>query len=372
MKAWSWLLAAAAIAGCGGGDSGGTSGTGSPVAPAGTASAFFYQDVTPNGNSVRGGFTSDGRVVEPAGESVLSWQVFGQTQVYGDPVFSRLSNGRWAMTATTSPQDPRGALALQYHEAQCPRVVDSAVRVLANAPSAACEAASATAMAKTSQVFEADGSRYLFTMVGAKIYLVRLSDATRGASDLASICIRKSRAATLSELQWGEATVVLDATQVPGLLLGDTGVARRADGTWVLFVKGIPVGLACSAGSVCELCTRGVYRTTSRDLINWSAPELIAQAASVPEAHNAADGSVWLYWQDFGPTCAALNLNLAQRAPIRGVQETAGGALGAIVTVTFAGEAFETNAQLHYATNANPVRLPDAAARSSLEACLRP
>lgn len=42
------------------------------------------------------------------------------------------------------------------------------------------------------------------------------------------------------------------------------------------------------------------------------------------------------------------------------------------MTVTFAGEAFETNTQLHYPTNANPVRLPDTAAKSSLEACLRP
>lgn len=233
IRAGRWVPAAVAVilAGCGGG-SDSSSGTGTPTAPPPPSSAFFFQDVTPSGNAVRAGFTTDGRVVESSGVNVLSWQVFGQAQVYGDPVFSRLSNGRWAMTATTSLQDPRGALALQYHEAQCPRVVDSAVRVLANTQSAACEAASATAMAKTSQVFEADGIRYLFTMVGAKIYLVRLSDATRGASDLTSICIRKSRAATLSELQWGEATVVLDATQVPGLLLSDTGVARRADGTW--------------------------------------------------------------------------------------------------------------------------------------------
>lgn len=320
---------------------------------------------------MRAGFTTDGRIVESTGVNVLSWQALGQAQVYGDPVFSRLSSGRWAMTATTSPQDPRGGLALQYHEAQCPRVVDSAVRILANTQSAACESASATAMAKTSQVFESDGTRYLFTMVRGKIYLVRLSDATRGASDLTSICIRKSRAATLSELQWSEATVVLDATQVPGLLLSDTGVARRADGTWVLVVKGIPTGTGCSAGTVCELCTRGIYRTTSRDLINWSTLELIAQAASVPEAFNAADGTVWMYWQDFGPTCTAQDLSLAARAPIRGVPETAGGALGTSVTITVPGEAFETNTQLHYPTNANPVHLPDAAARTALEACLR-
>jgi hypothetical protein len=358
------------VAGCGGG-SDGTATVTPPATPPPPSSAFFFQDVTPSGNSVRVGFTTDGRVIESTGVNVLSWQVSGNPRPYGDPVFSRLSNGRWAMTATTAPLDPRGGLALQYHEASCPQVVESAVRVLPNAPSTACEAAPATAMAKTSQVFDAGGSNYLFTMVGAKIYLVRLSDATRGASDLTSICIRKARATTLAELQWGEASMVVDATQAPGVLLSDSAVARRSNGTWVLFLKGFPSGLACPGGSLCELCARAIYRTTSNDLVTWSALEKLVEPASIPDASNAADGTVWLYWQDFGPACAAQNLALAQRAPIMGVPELANGALGTIVTVTLAGEAAQTNPQLHYPTNANPVRLPDAGARASLEACLR-
>jgi hypothetical protein len=37
--------------------------------------------------------------------------------------------------------------------------------------------------------------------------------------------------------------------------------------------------------------------------------------------------------------------------------------------VSFLREAFETDSRLHYPTNANPVRLPDAAAKTALDAC---
>ena len=40
------------------------------------------------------------------------------------------------------------------------------------------------------------------------------------------------------------------------------------------------------------------------------------------------------------------------------------------VDVVFYGEAFETNTSLHYPTNANPIALPDAAAKSALDACM--
>ena len=78
--------------------------------------------------------------------------------------------------------------------------------------------------------------------------------------------------------------MVIDNTVAPGLLLSDTAIARRRDGTWVLFVKGIASSVGCSGGGLCELCARAIYRTTSRDLMTWSALEKMAEPASVPDA----------------------------------------------------------------------------------------
>ena len=94
-------------------------------------------------------------------------------------------------------------------------------------------------------------------------------------------------------------------------------------------------------------------------------------STSVPEAAASGDGTVWLYWQNFAPTCAAQDLNLAVRAPITGAAETSTGALGTPANISIPAEAFETNTQLHYPTNGNPIHLPDAAAKSALDACLR-
>ncbi|WP_374665377.1 hypothetical protein [Ramlibacter sp.] len=395
----AWLALGAAItAGCGGGGGSGPT-TAEPVAPpapaaspatspapspapapapspapapaptTSPASAFLYQDVTPSGNSVRIGLTTDGHTITAYQRSVLTWQVRGTgARPYGDPVFSRLANGRWQMTANTPPGDARGSMALLIHEGACPVVDEAAVRALSRSSAAGCEPAGNLAMAKTSQAVEHGGSRYLFHMADGKVMLMRLTDATRGVSDLSSICVRRTAATTLADLAWGESTTVLDGAAT-GLLLSDAAAARRADGTWALFVKGIASNSGCSGGRLCELCSRSIWRTTSSDLIRWSPLEKVVDQASVPDASLAGDGRVWLYWQDFGPTCKAQNLALAARAPIRGGPELD---LASAQPVRIPDEPFEANTQLHYPTNGNPVLLPDAAARSTLEACLRP
>ena len=364
------VVALGLLLACGGGRESDTPPATSSAGSAETRTAFFYQDVSSTGNAVRVGVTTDGRTVEPYGVNVLEWQVLGgQTQVYGDPVFSRLANGRWAMTAWTGSADPRGGAALLYHESDCPRVSASAVHVLRPSSAAGCTAGSTLAMAKTSQVFAAEGGNYLFTMTGGRILLVRLTDATHAATELTSICVRSARPSSLTGLGWGEATVVVDESLAPGLLLSDTAIARRTDGTWVLFVKGIATNAGCTQGGLCELCGRRIYRTTSTDLLRWSSPTSVVEQASVPEAASFPDGSVHLYWQDFAPTCQAQDLNRAPRAPISGGTEGADGRLGSTTAVFFSGETFETDTRMHYPTNGNPVRLPDAAAANAFAAC---
>src|SRR5678816_3693632 len=110
----------ALAAACGGAGSSattapGATGTTSPAPAAGASMAFFYQDVAPGGNSVKAGSTADGRTIDTSGISFLNWQPVGRiTTSFGDPVFSRLANGRWAMTAGTGVEDPRGGDALMY------------------------------------------------------------------------------------------------------------------------------------------------------------------------------------------------------------------------------------------------------------------
>jgi hypothetical protein len=360
------MALAVLLAGCGGG------GGASNAEPAGTppGSAFFYQDVNAGANTVRAGFTTDNRLIDAYRRDVASWVVLGgATRVYGDPVISRLANGRWAMAAGTGHDDPRGASALMYHEAACPQVTDSAVKVLNRSSAVGCEANGMVAMAKPSQVFAAFGSNYIFLMADGRILLTRLTDATHVATDLASICVRRVPASSATALGWGEATVVIDSVQAPGLFLSDTAIARRADGTWVLFVKGILASVGCSGGNLCELCARSIYRTTSTDLMTWTPLVKMVDRASVPDAGVAPDGSVWLYWQDFGPACDAQDLQLAARSPIRGAAEIPGGTLATSAPIRIPAEPFETDTRLHYPTNGNPVLLPDAAAKTAFDAC---
>jgi hypothetical protein len=347
--------------------------TGATTTPTPTAGsmAFFYQDVAPGGSSVKAGSTTDGRIIDTTGVSFLNWQPVGRlTLSFGDPVFSRLANGRWTMTAGTGSEDPRGDAQLLYYEGACPKVDESAVRVIPGSSSAACLSARSMLIGKTTEMFSVDGGQFVISTSELGVRLIKLADATRSASDVASICQRRVAARTVAEMAVGEATVVIDQSATPGLRLSDTALARRRDGTWVLFVKGIPTNATCQAASLCELCARSIYRTTSRDLIAWSAVEKMVDQASVPEASTFPDGSVAVYWQSFQETCAAQDINLASRAPIRMAFETVSGSLGSPAAISFPKEAFETNRSLHYPTNANPILLPDASAAAALNACL--
>lgn len=331
--------------------------------------AFFYQTVDPVRSTVRAGATWDGANTRTYDADLVRAKD-GKETSYGDPVFSRLSNGRWAMTAWTAPNDPRGS-GLMYYEGVCPAVDASAVKVFSASTASGCEARN-PAMAKTSQVFDAGGSNFVMTMSNGEVYLTRLSDATRSTTSLTSICLKQSAVTSVQDLRAGESSRVLSKTTAGDLLLSDTAIARRIDGTWVLFVKAIPgsVNSACRPGSICELCGRGIYRTVSSDLLHWSALEKVVSQASVPEATRYPDGTVWLYFQNFSRVCTANDLNLAERAPITGVYELEGGNTSSGFDVKFWNEAFESDTSLHYPTNGNPIFLPNAEAYEALNACI--
>lgn len=345
--------------------------------------AFFYQIVGPfiNGtgnNSVRVGKTSDGITVDSYQPddtgNVLDWtQGANHNYTYGDPVYSRLTNGTWVVTARSSNQDPRGSNYLLYHESSCPWIDDNQVIAIGPSTDAGCKQTHAFTQGKTSQVFADDeGRNLLFHMAGAEIYLTYLSDATHSATDLESVCFLEDSISSLSDLEYGSSTLVISRDQTAGLLLSDTAIARRSDGTWVLFVKGIEADNSCEMGSLCELCGRSIYRSTSTDLVHWSDLEIVVEQGSIPEAITATDGTVWLYWQDFSNACDAGDLKLANIAPIAGAYEQAGSNdLSDKQTVSFPDEGFESDDKQHYATNGNPVALPDDQAQVDLEACLQ-
>jgi hypothetical protein len=153
--------------------------------------------------------------------------------------------------------------------------------------------------------------------------------------------------------------------------MSDTAMAQRTDGTWVLFVKGIESDNGCTPNTICELCARSIYRTTSSDLIHWSELEKVVEQASVPEATTTAEGQVQLYWQDFSNTCETQAQHLGAIAPLSMASELPSGELSEPVQMSFPDEAFESDSKLHYATNANPVMLPDDAAVAAYQACVQ-
>ncbi len=340
------------------GDSGGTSSN---------SSAFFYQNVGQT-NVVRAGITSDGLAVTSKNFDTYPFLVFGNTKVPGDPVVSRLSSGRWAMLAWSSPDDPRGANIALYHESDCPKIDES--KIVAIGPSSAngCQPVRSLLGGKSSQIFAAGSESYMFFNNSSRIALVRLSSGSKGAGELSGICVREQKASALSDLAWGDATIVVESSD---LLLSDTAIARRKSGDWVLFVKGISKTSGCTGPGLCELCARGIYRTTSADLLTWTPLERVVEKASVPDAMTAPDGTVWLYHQNFEEACAAQDEKLAQRAKIGAGYEKADGTYVAVGNIQVSGEEFETNTQIHYPTNGNPVPLPTEAARSAYEACLK-
>jgi hypothetical protein len=333
-------------------------------------SAFFYQTVTPQAATVRAGATYDGTNIWTYDVNLVNANDgIGAPGGYGDPVFSMLPNGRWAMTATARPNDPRG-VGLMYYEGMCPIVDRAKVRVISARSAPGCNARATIAMAKTSQVFAVDGSNYVFTMSGAEIYLTRLTDSTRTASELTSICVKPDALRSIHDLAWGDSGRVITRAQAQDLLLSDTAIARRTDGTWVLFVKGIARSAACPQGSLCELCSRSIYRTLSRDLVHWAELENVVRQASVPDATTYPDGRVWLYYQNFARACATNDKRLADRAPITGAFELEDGTLSYGFDVKVSNETFETDTRAHYATNGNPIALRDDETYEALNACM--
>ncbi len=339
--------------------------------------AFLYQYVgmMQNGmgkNGIRIGTTENGSTIDSSTTDALAWSVGGDIKyTYGDPVFSYLQNGMWGMTSWTAKSDPRGANFLLYHEASCPTVNDADVIAIGPSSATGCVAGSNITGGKTSQIFAVGKDEYVFHMIGGEIYLAHLSDKTHRPTDLDSMCVLEETVSDIDDLDWGSSTKVLAKADIDGLLLSDTAMGKRADGTWVLFVKGIESDNGCKPNTTCELCARGIYRTTSTDLINWSSLEKVVTHASVPEATTMPDGTVWVYWQDFSAVCEADDQKLASRAPISGAYEEADTYdLSEPITLEFPDEDFETSSKFHYATNANPVALPNDAAYEKLEACL--
>lgn len=350
--------------------------------------AFLYQTVGSfvdgvGTNKVRAGYSEDGSRIDSYEVDALSWDVGPKVTTgmveYGDPVFSRLANGDWALTAWTNDGK------LVYGENNCPEIDADDVITIDPSSKSTCSEKSPVTGGKSSQVFSLEENDYIFTMSGGEIYLNLLGDSKNKAIDLTSICVLKEPVDSLDELSYGESTSVISTKETindehpTGLLLSDTGIAQRSDGTWVLFVKGIDKeeGSACTANTSCELCARNVYRTTSEDLIHWSDLDLVAEAASVPDASTMPDGRVQFYWQDFSIACESSDTNLqefqrlASRAPISTVYETGSDyALSEPEIIQFLDEDFETDQGIHYATNANPVLLPDSEALKAYEACM--
>ncbi len=332
--------------------------------------AFFYQTVGPyvdgiGENAVLIGSTSDGSIIQSYNQAAMIWeQGVKKTTGYGDPVFSHLTDS-WTLTSWSTKEDPRGASAMLYFESSCPFVDDEQVIALNPSTAEGCMESTRMQIGKTSQVFSAEGGTYVFHSIEAGVYVSHLSDEEHKAMDLESLCILEEPVEMLSDLDYGETTLIISDDE---LLLSDTAMGQRSDGTWVLFVKGIKKEHTCERSSLCELCTRGIYRTTSSDLIHWSELEKVVEQASVPEA-TTIDGTVWLYWQDFSDACDAEDQAIAVRAPISFSYELPDThELAEKNSITFSDESFETEESGHYATNGNPIAMNEEAWRS-LEKC---
>lgn len=338
--------------------------------------AFFYQNVgqMTNGsgkNAVMLGTSEDGTTITSTAFTALAWNVGTNAQEsFGDPVWSHLAAGNWAMTATTLSTSPNTPSNLLYFESSCPEFKKAQAITLKASSASGCIASSSTGSGKSSQIFSVNGANYLFHMIEGDIYLTKLSDENHATDELDALCILKNTPTKVSDLRAGDSMKILSKESVPDLHLSDTAIAQRADGTWTLFVKGIESDTSCAPNTVCELCARSIYRTTSTDLVNWSSLEKVVAHASVPDAQTIND-TVWLYYQDFSAVCEADNQKLAARAPMSARYEINNeGDLSEATTLTFPDESFETNEEVHYATNANPVTL-NAKDMQALESCIQ-
>ncbi len=346
---------------------------------------FFYQTVGLQ-NQVRVGWTHDGTTVTSSGSDyALSWGVIGKNVTWADPVMSYLKNGTYATTAGTFDQDPRGAAMFMYHETTCPRSGPApeaaAVKVItpkSHASDALCKQTDNVVGGKGSRIFDIDGSNYMFISNQGTMYLLRMTNgSSTGSPD--AMCFLETAVTKVSSLRVGDATPVVPigtvgavASGTDGLVFGDAGIMRRTDGTWVLIMKGFPKTLADGhqCHDLCELCNRGIYRATSKDLLTWSAIDRIAFRASVPEAAVDPTGRPWVYYQDFGAACDAQNLQLAGRAHISAISELdLSGTMSTPTHVVFTGQSFEKDEQEHYPTNGNPVMLSGPDAFSQLQSC---
>lgn len=380
------------VSGCSSEPKSNDAGTMEPGNDAGTTAAwsypmgFFYQTVGVS-NQVRVGWTYDGKTVTSSGSDyTLSWGVIqGQKATWADPVISYLKNGTYAITAGTFAEDPRGSNMLMYYEMACPRsgpAPDATVVKVIGPKSRTidplCKQTDNVVGGKGSRIFDVDGSNYLFISNQGSMYLLRMTDGVpTGAPN--AVCFLETAVTKLSALRVGDATLVVPSGTVgaiangtDGLVMGDAGIARRSDGTWVLILKGFSKTLADghNCRDLCELCNRGIYRATSTDLLNWSALDRVAFRASVPEAGIDPTGHPWVYYQDFGATCDAQDLPLAARAHISAIQEVdLAGTMSTPVQVVFTGQSFETNDKDHYPTNGNPVMLPGPEAAAQLQGC---
>ncbi len=328
--------------------------------------AFFYQTVGNEDNAVMAGSTLDGFEIDSAGFTSIAWEgPMVADNRYSDPVVSRMPDGTWTVTSRSAPTDSHGAHLLMYSENSCPEfpeIDDPNIHYLSALEGSECITQTRTLMAKTSQVFEADGEWYVFHAVESELWLAHLGNAEQRPTELAGLCFVDN-----DELPAVGQTERIYSDQAEGWLISDAAISRRTDGTWVLFIKGIEDGLCDTNGGLCELCGRQIFRTTSEDLVEWTALESVMTQASIPESTVDADGRVWLYWQDFTPACDAQDLFLANRAPISGAYEDAVGDLTSEGFVSFPEETFERDTNQHYATNSNPVRVPGEAWADFLE-----
>jgi hypothetical protein len=336
---------------------------------------FFFQAMTPKGGdlakSVRLGVSSDGATVRSSGENAIQWtQGRGSATMYGDPVISRVADDLWTLTAWSGPTDPRGAGKMLYRAGSCPQVDDREVVAIGAANRSGCVKAESVMTGKTSTVFREGGANWLTHSVNGELGLLKVAEGGTDLRSVPGICREEQAARSLADLSVGESTPIFTQGQAKGLKLSDSAITRRTDGTWVVFVKGQEQTAGCQAGSTCELCGRSIYRSTSSDLLSWSPLEKVITQASVPEAFTATDGKVWLYYVDFAKTCAKGDVNMAAMAPISGAYETAGShKLSTPKEVSFPDESFQTQGG-HGATNANPIVLPTAAARTALQSCI--
>lgn len=314
-------------------------------------------------NGIRSGITNDGILIHTPSDYWVAWNPFGAREddpestlpQMEDPVFSQTSDGRFHLTAsagrTTTEQGN-----ITTGSAQCPLIKE--VQTLS--ADECDETTQPLAIGKRSTIFETNGNRHIiFQGHKQEIKIANLGPAD-GSALPTSICSTQTRVDTIDELKPGQFSSIELANAGTNLVFSDMAIAQRTNNEWVLFAKGIRQEQiqATKTGDLIEECERGIYRLTSNDLLTWTAPEQVLTSVSLPETYTDASGRVWLYWMDFSQACENGSKNF-NRAPIMTAWENNDFTLADPVQVRFADELFESEEQLHYATNANPINLTE-------------